>query len=267
MQNYPDFQRAVQRSIEKLLTLGKEIHPNNWQSMDVSQRKEALMLEILNTSFTVPMGSESLSHYRSELQPNLPWADLHFELERVSGLPINPGETWKAWPWGLSADKFRTEGELFSHSYAERYWCNYTPSDNDMRNTGIRYPYGDLNDVVSRLIADPLTRQAVLSVWHPEDQFNGGQRVPCSLFYHFIQRFGYLHIIYTIRSCDALRHLKDDIYLTARLLLWVLEQLRRHSSPEFDWGKVKPGLFTMHITSLHCFKGDYAALQKMITTT
>ena len=263
MRIYPTFKEAYLRLIGSLMTTGSRVRPNYWQSMDVSQRAEAEMLEILNTSFSVPLVSEGLACYQRDIQPNLPWADRHFELERASGKPINPGETWKEWPWGLSADKFR-KNELFEHTYAERYWPKETEgAAGPHLNRGIRYPYGDLEDVVSRLIADPMTRQAVLSVWHPEDQYNGGQRVPCSLFYQFIQRNGYLHIVYTIRSCDALRHLRDDIYLTVRLLLWVLEQLREQQT-DFHWSKVKPGTFTMHITSLHCFIGDKQKLEQSL---
>ena len=273
MKIYPTFHEAILRLTTTLLTTGYRLNPNNWQSMDVSQRAEAEMIETLNQSFQVPLGSEKIEWYQKDIQPNLPWADRHFELERVSGQPINPGETWKEWPWGHSADKFRVEGEQFSHSYAERYWPKYasqtlgghlsSETEEDHVVKGIRYPYGDLDDVVNRLIIDPMTRQAVLSVWHPEDQHNGGQRVPCSLFYQFIQRNGYLHVVYTIRSCDALRHFRDDVYLTVRLLLWVLDQLRSRQK-EFHWTKVKPGTLTMHITSLHCFVGDRQKLESMI---
>lgn len=272
MKVYNDFSTAIASVTSSLLTRSHKVQPNNWQSMDVSQRKEAEMLEILNPSFQVPMKGDSLDFYRRAIKPNLPWADRHFELERVSGEPINPGETWREWPWGLSADKFRTEGEQYSHSYAERYWPKYAgqtpdgklPIVGDLTHLqGTRFPYGDLDDVVDRLIADPLTRQAVLSVWHPEDQYNGGQRVPCSLFYHFIYRHGFLHVVYTIRSCDALRHFRDDVYLTVRLLLWVLEQLQNRDPK--TWGDVHPGTFTMLITSFHCFVGDRAKLTESIT--
>jgi thymidylate synthase len=263
MKIYHTFHEAILRLTLILLTTGYKVKPNNWQSMDVSQRAEAEMIETLNQSFQVPLGSEKLEWYQKDIQPNLPWADRHFELERVSGLPINPGETWKEWPWGHSAEKFQERG-VFDHTYAERYWPKETEGQCGLHiNRGIRYPYGDLNDVVDRLIADPITRQAVLSVWHPEDQHNGGQRVPCSLFYHFIQRNGYLHIVYSIRSCDALRHFRDDCYLTVRLLLWVLDRLREKQK-EFHWTKVKPGTFTMHITSLHAFVGDKKKLESML---
>ena len=122
---------------------------------------------------------------------------------------------------------------------------------------GIREPYGDLGDVVSLLKREPHTRQAYLPIFFPEDTgaVHGG-RIPCSLGYHFIQRDGFLHVSYQLRSCDIYRHMRDDIYLTSRLLLWVLNEVRE----EHSW--MVPGSLDMQITSLHCFISDYELINK-----
>jgi hypothetical protein len=238
------------------------------------------MREVLNPSFQVSTGwIEELMKYRIDIQPNLPWADLHFE-ERVSGTPLNPGQTWKDWPYALSADKFRTEqGGKFSHTYMERYWPkeaggHYKSAELSQRYRhplhGIRYAYGDLNDVINHLLGDPLTRQAYLPVWFPEDTGTvHGERVPCSLGYHWIQRNGYLHATYYIRSCDFVRHFRDDLYLTVRLWLWLLEKLREKEQhdivdlqvdrPAF-WEHIRLGMFTFHCVSMHMFINDWNQL-------
>lgn len=260
MSIYGNFEQAITTSLYKLLSLGVEVKPKNWQSMDVSKLPEATMKELLFHSLQVPVPPE-LYLLQDQIKPNLPWADNHFRQERVSGCPINPGETWKDWPWANSANTFLKHG-VFDHSYAERYWpkwagplgYEYTiKNPEDTVNRGIRGEVGDLIDVVDRLEKDPGTRQAVLSVWHPEDQLDRGQRVPCSLSYQFITRGSYLHIIYNIRSCDAYRHFRDDIYLTCRLLLWVLTELRKRDP---IWDNVLPGFFVMNIGSFHCFIND-----------
>jgi len=267
---YGNFKDAIKANIKRLLTTGIEIKPNNWQSIDVSKRPEATMRELLAVNFQVVM-PQTLEDLRDEIKPNLPWADKHFELERVSGEPINPGETWKEWPWGNSANSFRDECGQFDHSYAERYWPKYAGYSHDGRlgrrdmlsvRCGVRDEVGDLNDIVDRLQKDPTTRQAVLSVWHPEDQANTGRRVPCSLTYQFLVREGYFHVIYNIRSCDAYRHFRDDLYLTARLALWVLSELRQRDS---SWDNVLPGIFTMTIGSFHCFVNDLPHLARSIS--
>lgn len=152
----------------------------------------------------------------------------------------------------------------FDHTYAERMWPNGLEGGS-VPLKGIRFGYGDAMDVVMHLAKHPQSRQAYLPIWFPEDTGKTDVRVPCTLGYHFIQRYGYLHCVYYIRSCDLYRHFRDDVYLTVRLQLWVLEQLRRNTLPEYfdkdhivsnPWDKVKPGTFTMHITSLHCFVND-----------
>jgi hypothetical protein len=69
----------------------------------------------------------------------------------------------------------------------ERYWPKYInwAQDEEPQDAmfGIRYNYGDLNDVVDLLARSPATRQAVLPVWFPEDTGAvHGERVPCSHF-------------------------------------------------------------------------------------
>lgn len=256
---FPTFNQAINHYHNLLVHRGKPIHTEQWQSTDISERPEAAMRELVFESFKVQLGHADLDLWRDDLKPNLPWADLHFESERVSGEPINPGETWKMWPWNNSADGHRTQGEKFSHSYAERYWPT------QLMPSGIRFYTGDLNDVVSLLRRQPLTRQAYLPVWFPEDTgVLHGERVPCTIGYYFIHRPPYLHVHYEIRSCDFVRHFRDDCYLTLRLLLWILAELKA-TSPEFKG--IQPGIFSMFIGNLHCFEGDLYALKKKAFTS
>jgi len=243
-----------------------------WQSTTAPQH----MVELFNRSFTWELhGYEDLDNYRQAIKPNLPWADRHFEEERVSGEPINPGETWKIWPYAASAARHLRDGEnvpQYDHSYAERYWPKLAGMTDDGRieslqrgehcdTMGIRFPIGDLNDLVEVLLNDPLTRQGYLPIYFPEDTAAArmGKRVPCTLGYHFIRRKAldgkdYLHVVYPMRSCDFVRHFRDDVYLTIRLLLWVLDRLREKDPME--WACVDPGSLRMHITSLHMFVQD-----------
>lgn len=267
----PSFTKAIEFTGNLLRDTAQEVKGTRWQSTDVSDKPEMRMKEILNHSFQVPLGgSELLDHWRNDIRPNLPWADIHF-LERVGGEPLNPGRSWEDWPWALAADKHRHEdGGKFSHTYMERYWpkrANGAASrDEDEHMQGIRYPYGDLNDVISHLLKDPLSRQAFLPVWFPEDTgVVHGERVPCTLGYHWIMRHGYLHTTYYIRSCDFVRHFRDDLYLSVRLSIWLLDQLREtelrlgEDVPAADqsWHEVKLGLFTFHCVSMHCFVNDW----------
>jgi len=240
--------QAIKHSKEKLYNNGWEVFSGKWQSIDV----EHSMWELFNHSLSFKM-PKKVSELRKEVKPNLPWADDHFQ-ERVGGVGLNPGEQYKNWPYYVykkSNDKFRTVDEKFSHTYMERIW----PDKLD----GIRYKYGNLDDVVDLLKREPYTRQAFLPIWHPEDTGAvHGERVPCTLGYHFIRRENYFHVFYYIRSCDYIRHFRDDIYLCVRKLYWILEQLKNNK----NWKGVNPGTFNMFITSLHVFKNEKEILKQ-----
>lgn len=262
--------RDLEELLRGLFAHAPLVHPPRWQSMDVAANPAAATYELTDFSFQLELPSEKPTFYALAIGPNLPWAEDHFLKERVGGDPLNPGQEWRNWPWSKSADTHRREGEedpQFDHSYAERYWPKYAGKtkggilESDFLNLsphqGIRFQYGDLDDLVTILSREPLTRQAYLPVWFPEDlgATLEGKRVPCSLGYHFMMRENRLNITYYLRSCDAVRHFRDDVYMTIRLLLWVLEQCRL-AAPDGPWESVKPGLLTMHITSFHIFKGD-----------
>lgn len=248
---YQSLKTAIVDCEEGVKRFGEWVHTETWQGADISKRPEARMKESLHINIEAPMPTEDLDYYRDQIKPNLPFADKAFD-ERVSGFPMNPGEAWKSWPWAHSADKHRIE-DKFEHTYQERYWPKTAGAFVDETNVGIRFPYGDLKDMLRQLAEEPLTRQAYLPVFFPEDTGYRGRK-PCTLGYFFIMRNNRLDITYYIRSCDLYRHFRDDIYLTVRLLLWVLGECR---TINYDvWPYVTPGLFRMDIGSLHCFVND-----------
>lgn len=279
------------------LSKSSVIHTERWQGADISKSPDMRTHELLNVSLSVPLHcSENLQNYRVRINPNLPWADIHFE-ERVCGEPLNPPPSYKVWPWGDNAEKFVNDHGQFNHTYPERLWPKFAgmtdrgelkaticdPDHVALQNSildslndfepamslkpprrGIRWEYGDLRDVVNLLVREPLTRQAWIPLFFPEDTGIGdGGRKPCTLGYQFIVRQGQLHIYYPLRSCDYVRHFRDDIYLAIRLLLWVLGECRR-ASP--FWEDIVPGTYTMHCTSLHIFANDFIQLRKQYET-
>ena len=148
------------------------------------------------------------------------------------------------WPWHSQqeAERFIREHGRFDHTYPERYWPHDPVTD------GLA---GDLDDVVRLLRRDHWTRQAYLPVWFPEDTGSTrNQRVPCSLGYHFIRNSVTLDCNYFLRSCDLTRHYKNDIYLTGRLLQWMVEQVQDKE------GLPYPGTLTIFISNLHLFTQD-----------
>lgn len=277
---HPTYKHAFQELTNQFRWGASAVHPDHWQGVDVSTKPEMLTYELLHPSFSVAITSYDgdMEAVQKDVGANLPWADEHFK-ERVCGEPINPGIQWAKWPYGHSAEKFLDEHGQFNHNYMERYWPKYaghfavpTKDAADFNSvaedvwgssrphhSGIKYKYGDLQDVVDLLRDDPYTRQAYLPVWFPEDTGGGNKRAPCTLGYHFIMRRNYLDVTYYIRSCDFMRHFRDDVYLTHALVAWVWNQLRCSGGPE-AWKDVELGRFNMHITSLHIFANDWRTL-------
>lgn len=282
--NLRDYRRLTVRPIVSRMIEAPVVSAPRWQGVDVSKKPDMQAQEILNCSSHIDLeGIEDLRFYRAALRPDLPWADNHFE-ERVCGAPINPGVEWANWRMGKGADAFRNERGLFNHNYMERIWPKYAhyndligatrtveewdtkmraeqPTTGFTRNQGIRKPYGDLNNLIELLAENPLARQAFLPMFFPEDT-GSHDRTPCTLGWHFICRDDRFHMVYYLRSCDLINHWHNDIYMAARLLLYVLDELRKRDLE--TWERVYPGTLTAHITSLHCFRGQAHLLPGML---
>lgn len=229
-----------------------------WQSTST----DAEMREMLHVMLVwdMPSSKEELAR---ETGARLPWAEDHF-LERVGGEPLNPAPSEAWWPFAAKKEgtnvAHKSEGEAFSHTYPERMWPKLADPQGSLSDAGtgtqwgIRFAYGDLNDVVNQLAKSPMTRQAYLPIWFPEDTgVVHGKRVPCTLGYHFIIREGKLDISYFMRSTDLLRHFQDDVYLAVRLAQWMVDRLN-------EVGPVPPllevGKLIFHTANLHIFDAD-----------
>lgn len=253
------------------------VKPSHWQGKKVQGKPDMETFEILNHTSRLWLPDENLQLYREDIEPDLPWADDHFE-ERVCGYPLNPGTQWKLWRLGQGAKDSLDPDGRFNHNYMERFWPKFArqvpsadkiPSGQELLSTttslkphqGILYEYGDLLDVVKLLAREPLTRQAFIPMFFPEDTgaVHRG-RAPCSLGWHLINRDDQLHCVYYLRSCDVTNHWRNDIYMAIRLIIWVLERLR---GLDGYWNDVGPGTLTTHITSFHCFRGEFVKLTRI----
>lgn len=243
-----NFAQAIERATHTLKHTGQIVETKTVHGVEVP----APMYEALNVTLKCEM-PDTLELANALIGPNQAWADKHFA-ERVSRNPMNPPPSHVHWPYAKERNEKFTFDEKFSHTYPERFWPKKAGESASRINNallqineGIRYQYGDLDDLIAILNKDLESRQAYLPIWFPEDlnaAAYAGVRVPCSLGYHIIIRKGYLHIVYFIRSCDYFRHFRDDIYMAYRLALWVKSIIDTATNL---------GTFTMHITSLHCF--------------
>lgn len=289
MPRYSSLGEAARSSIHLLKQYGREVDTGHWQGVSTAGKPDLVTKELMNLTFEVPM-SLSGDELANDVRPSEPWAENHFQ-ERVSRVPSNPGEQYLNWPWWRGQEGAFTYDDgysiKFTHTYQERFWPKrapqeiyekYAPHDGTNAHTirGIRYPYGDLDDLVGLLRREPFTRQATLPIFFPEDTgaVHGG-RIPCTLHYHFLRRGDQLNLWYPIRSCDAGRHFRDDLYMAVRLCQWVLNELKGGDDPlgqpspplgedsqgdAASWLDVEPGMLHFTAYSFHVHMGDYHLL-------
>lgn len=274
--NRRDTWAAARYDFAMRLLAAPPTYVGEWQSQK-SVDAANLTYEIMAASFEMPMPETAEAAVRL-VGPNLPWAEDHFR-ERVSGKPLNPPPSNDWWPFAQQGNSLHKAEEIFSHTYPERYWPKFANVGETRPNgrqvfvphNGVRYEYGDLGDVVDLLRKSPYTRQAYLPVWFPEDTGSvSGQRVPCSLGYQFLIRETpagkVINVLYTMRSCDFMRHLADDIYMTIRLAQWVRDMLpgEYDDDPDNPFAGMKMGKLYFQAGSLHIFEPDRVALAGIV---
>ena len=286
MNSFPNFTGALYWAEECLFAGGKEVDAGRWQGLATDAHPSLITRELLNIGFEVPVDRATanvgtiklLDFLADEIQPNREWADEHFA-ERVGGKPLNPDPSHERWPWWKGQDDTTKKDGVFTHTYSERFWPKhanygrqvyYNGEHYRRENTGIRYDYGDYTDVIELLRSNPQTRQAYLPIFFPEDTgaVHGG-RTPCTLGYHFLLRDDQLHMWYDIRSCDAVRHFRDDVYLAVRLQLHTLQEIQTWAAQTFAeeynlWASVKPGKFYFCAHSFHVHMGDFHLLREKV---
>lgn len=250
--------------IARDLLATEPFNAGKWQALDISASDAHRTYELLNVTYVtdIPLHMDDAQWY---IKPDLPWAEDHFQ-ERVGGEPINPGKAEAYWPYHRGqGDLHKRAEKKYDHNYMERmwaqklwdddWWAEYSGAEMSQRFHGYRFEVGDLSSVVQQLKRDRHTRQAYLPIWFPEDTGAiAGQRVPCTLGWHFMIRDNELYLQYNMRSVEIYRHWTNDVYMAMRLAQWMCQQL--------DF--VRPALLTMHMVSFHGFVGDTANIEKMV---
>lgn len=258
------------------------IHTGEWQALKTAGSKAHATHELEDVTVFIGQLPETSLELASMIPAvDLDWAEEHF-VERVSGIPYNPAPSATRWPYAVRWNSdHTTDAGQYDHTYPERFWPKMANVGETRPNgrqvfvphNGIRFEYGDYQDVVDLLVRSPLTRQAYLPVWFPEDTGAvDGQRVPCTLGYHFMIRDGKLSIRYYIRSCDIYRHMSNDLYFAGRLAQWTVSQINAQlnklykDNPEDNTlapnYEISVGKLVMNITSLHMFVGDNRKMQE-----
>jgi thymidylate synthase len=224
MRIYANCNEAIKDIGRELKKCATTVHTQTYQNKDISKDDNFVTKEIQAYSFAVLDSSDK------DRMPNvtLEWCKAEIS-ERTALEPVNPGKAYllrrEVW------DEFLVDGE-FEYTYSERMWWQ-------------------IEDVVNELKKRPETRQAIIEIHQRDkDQFVMGiERVPCSMYYHFMIRDGKLDVIYTMRSSDFATHFQNDIWLAIALRDLIAAELT-----------IAPGKFIMFVSSLHIYKKDWNLL-------
>lgn len=118
----------------------------------------------------------------------------------------------------------------------------------------LAYALGDCLDLLRR---DPDTRQAVASIWRPEDLEHDGDK-PCTVFMQFLVRpdmYGErcLELYVYMRSQDAWLGVPYDTFTFSQLHHTMARELR-----------LPCGSYVHNVTSLHLYERDVAAAERVV---
>lgn len=118
------------------------------------------------------------------------------------------------------------------------------PSDLDYGAYGPRLS-AQLQTCVSGLRLDPSTRQAIATIWRPDDLGHVGDR-PCTVMLHFLVRDEALELHVTMRSNDVWLGTPYDVFAFTQLQQTVAFSLDR-----------LVGQYVHHATSLHLYERNF----------
>lgn len=230
MRFFNDFPEAINELRRELKEMGIRIHTKSVQNKNIEGKADFDTLELQNYTYTV-------LHPNADQVPlkNEAWADAEIAERLIcmkDGLHndfmfgVNPGEAYKL--RGEYWNQFINKDGEFDYSYSERYAAS-------------------LDNVITALEKDRLTRRAFLPVFSAGEDFQDdfSKRIPCTIGYWFNYRNEKLNITYLLRSSDFGEHFNYDIWLTSKLLEFVAGKIH-----------VPVGTFTHWIGSFHVFEKD-----------
>lgn len=223
---FKDFAEAQNEIRRDLAELSIEVHPETMQDKFVGDDDNFITRELYNYTYTVLEAD-----YRMVEGVHEEWLQQEW-LDRLVG-DLNPGSAWKkrpeVWTEFLEGYQGPHRPGHFSYSYSDRMGGEH------------------IEKIIEELKVHPSSRQLWLPVWdrRTDEDRRGSRRVPCSLGYQFLNRNGYLHVTYIMRSCDFATHYANDVALACAL--------NEHIA---DATGLKRGTFNHFVGSLHVYRKD-----------
>jgi thymidylate synthase len=143
-----------------------------------------------------------------------------------------------------------SHGELVLRAAPEYGAVLVDSSDLDYGAYGPRLS-AQLQQCVTALRIDPTSRQAIATIWRPDDLTHNGDR-PCTVMLHFLIRDGKLELHTTMRS--------NDVWLGTPYDVFAFTQLQQTVAYALD---VSAGQYVHHATSLHLYHRNFAQVDEL----
>jgi thymidylate synthase len=112
---------------------------------------------------------------------------------------------------------------------------------------------GQYDMIIDRLMQDPDTRQAVVTIWNPQLDLQERKRdYPCTILHQFRIRDNKLNMSVYMRSNDVWLGAAYDFFQFTRVQIAMASVLG-----------VEPGTYNHHVGSLHIYEQHYASADKL----
>lgn len=236
VKGYPDFQSAFALNLQQVMEQGITISPRGMETK-----------ELLMHSFRVvhPERRAVISNARG----GNPFAQV------AETLWVLAGRNDLSWleEYIPQCRKWSDDGETWRAGYGPRL-RRWPQVYGDVRHDEYNY-IDQIRQVYDKLRQDPDTRQAVITLWDPaEDWVEDSLDYPCNSWLHFIIRDNRLHLNVAIRSNDAVYGFSHADFFT-----WsVLQQAMA------SWLGISIGTMTWNATSFHVYQKHYDKAREIV---
>lgn len=236
MRIYRDCFEMIQEVDRDLLVQGISVPVKHYQNIKL-EGEDQVTKELMGVSFLISKpqrGREDMIRFifKDDSDRIIDYCEQEFQ-DRISEEALNPGNSYK-----IRQDmwqKFMVDDDSkFDYTYSERlYW--------------------QFDNVIKNLTDDIHSRQALIQVFQADidnGKMGGDSRIPCSVDYQFMIRNGRLYCIYHMRSNDYFGHFPIDIYITTKMMEYIVSRL------EDPYPNLKMGSLIYFCGSLHAYNWD-----------
>lgn len=142
-------------------------------------------------------------------------------------------------PYNKHISQFSDDGYIFNGAYGPAF-------------------LSQVNFVVNTLVKDPNSRQAVLTIWHPNPVDTKDHKCTVALVFNI--RAGVIHTTVLMRSNDLILGRPYDMFNFTIMTLRVLTQINHLTGHNYDLGTM-----SFHAVSAHIYEDKYEMSRNLIT--